>query len=160
MPAARDAIQHACLRYFIGERRAQWLARALLGANRLWPRAGLLPEVDLADVPARRGAGPPLGDAAYVAFQVGTPGPFQKASALFLGAQGQGVALATPAMAPTGDAMVRSEPHWLATLAGRHSKNRAEIAETQAENPSPEKFHRASNLEAELVKANPQADPI
>lgn len=118
MPAARYAIQRACVRCFLGERRAAWLARALLRANSLCPGAGLLPEVDLPDAPARRGAAPPLGDAAYVAFQVGTPGPFQKASALFLSAKGEGVALAKTAMAPSGDAMVRSEARWLGTLAG------------------------------------------
>ena len=118
MPAARDAIQHACLRYFVGQRRAAWLARALLKANQLWPGAGLLPELEAPDAPARAGAVPPLGDAAYVAFQVGTPGPYQKASALFLSAQGEGVALAKTAMAPSGDAMVRSEARWLGTLAG------------------------------------------
>ena len=78
----------------------------------------MLPEVDLPDAPARPGAGPQLSDAAYVAFQVGTPGPFQKASALFLGAKGEGVALAKTAMAPSGDAMVKSEARWLGTLAG------------------------------------------
>ena len=118
LPAARYPIQRACLHYFIGERRAQWLARALLRANHLWPGAGLLPRVDLPDAPARPGAGPQLSDAAYVAFQVGTPGPFQKASALFLGATGEGVALAKTAMAPSGDALVTSEARWLGTLAG------------------------------------------
>lgn len=118
LPAARDSIQRTALRYFIGERRAAWLARALLGVDRAWPGAGLLPEVDLSEAPARTDAAPPLGDAAYVAFQVGTPGPFQKASALFLSAEGEAVALAKTAMAPSGDAMVRSEARWLAALAG------------------------------------------
>jgi len=118
LPAARYPIQRTCLRYFVGERRAAWLARALLRANDLWPGAGLLPEVELPDAPARADAVPPPGDAAYVAFQVGTPGPYQKVAALFLDAQGEAVALAKTAMAPSGDAMVKSEAHWLATLAG------------------------------------------
>lgn len=118
LPVARYPIQRACLRYFMGERRAAWLARALLGANHLWPGGGLLPEVELPDAAAPSGAAAPLPrDAAYVAFQVGTPGPYQKASALFLDAQGEAVALAKTAMAPSGDAMVRSEAHWLAVLA-------------------------------------------
>ena len=118
LPVARYPIQRACLRYFIGERRAAWLARTLLRANHLLPGASLLPEVDLSDAPAPTGAVPPLGEAAYVAFQVGTPGPYQKSSALFLGAEGVGLALAKTAMAPSGDAMVKSEARWLGTLAG------------------------------------------
>ena len=110
-------MQRECLRHFVGERRVGWAARALLRANALWPAEGLLPEVQLRDGHARCEEGLALGEPGYVAFQIGTPGPYQKASALYVTAQGEGVALAKTAMSQTADAMVRGEAAWLEALA-------------------------------------------
>ncbi len=118
LPDGRYAIQRECLRHFLGDRRAAWVGRALLKANSLWPGAGLLPEVRLHDGEPRRDRGVTPGKPAYVAFQIGTPGPYQKASALYLSDDGEGLALSKTAMAPSADAMVRTEAGWLEAVAG------------------------------------------
>lgn len=111
-------MQRECLRHFVGERRLGWVARVLLKVNALWPAEGLLPEVQLRNGHDRCQEGMALGEPGHVAFQIGTPGPYQKASALYVTAQGEGVALAKTAMTPTADAMVRGEAAWLEVLAG------------------------------------------
>jgi len=113
LPEGRYGIQRECLRHFLGGRRAAWVGRALLKANTLWPGAGLLPEVRLQEGQRSPGTGPALGEPAYVAFQIGTPGPYQKASALYVSEAGEGLALSKTAMAPSADAMVRTEAAWL-----------------------------------------------
>ena len=50
------------------------------------------------------------------AVQVGTPGPYQKASVLLLDNEGQPLGLAKVAMGPRADAMVQREGRWLARL--------------------------------------------
>ena len=50
------------------------------------------------------------------AVQVGTPGPYQKASVLLLDQEGQPMALAKVAMGPRADGMVERESKWLARL--------------------------------------------
>ncbi|MGE5131175.1 MAG: hypothetical protein ACM3IK_16195 [Sphingomonadaceae bacterium] len=116
IPAGAYAMQRACLRHFLGDRRAAWVGSALLKANALWPGAGLLPEVRLHK--GRPGIDGALAarEPAYVAFQVGTPGPHQKASALYLTESGEGIALAKTAMASSADATVRREAGWLEML--------------------------------------------
>jgi hypothetical protein len=58
----------------------------------------------------------PLDGVASAAVQVGTPGPYQKASVLLLDDNGQALGLAKVAMGPQADRMVKRESIWLTRL--------------------------------------------
>ena len=70
--------------------------------------------MDLAGDRAGDPADAPYG--ALAAIQIGTPGPYQKASALLITDKGEGLALAKIALVPGADAMVVSEAGWLRLL--------------------------------------------
>ena len=113
VPAGALPTQRRCLRHFIGKPLQRRAAELLLWLNARSPRA-VLPE--LRCEPARDGA-PSLLQAASAAIQIGTPGPFQKASALLLTAPGRPFALAKIAMGRCADGAVRAEAEWLRTVA-------------------------------------------
>lgn len=107
-------LQKQWLSYFIGDRLRSTYARASLMLNAILPRARLLPEVDLAG--ERTGSFVDASYGAVAAIQIGTPGPYQKASALLTTDRGEGLALAKIALVPGADAMVVSEAGWLRLL--------------------------------------------
>jgi hypothetical protein len=113
VPAAPLPTQRRCLRHFIGKPLQRRAAELLLWLNARSPRA-VLPE--LRCEPARDGA-PSLLQAASAAIQIGTPGPYQKASALLLNDPGRPFALAKIAMGRCADGAVRAEAEWLRTVA-------------------------------------------
>jgi hypothetical protein len=119
MPAGPYGFQKKCLRYFVADRaRAVW-ARALLKANAVLPAAGLLREFRLPQ--ADRSAFHcelSIRRPSHVAVQIGTTGPYQKASLLLLSERGEGLALAKLALAASADQMVKIEADWLGDLAG------------------------------------------
>lgn len=118
LPVGRYAVQQACLSHFVGTRRATWLASTLLRASALRPLSGLLPQVCLHNGHPRLMPTPAFQGSAHVALQIGTPGPYQKASALYVREDGRPLALVKTAMTPSADLMVDAEAGWLEALAG------------------------------------------
>jgi hypothetical protein len=118
MPQGSYPLQEKCLSYFVRGRLNTLYAKALLRANALFPSAGFLPTLK---GPQPAGAGPVrrpgFPESPYAAIQIGTTGPFQKASMLFLSEQGDGLALAKLAMTDTADPMIECEVGWLRRLA-------------------------------------------
>jgi hypothetical protein len=117
VPASRYHLQERCLQYFVGGGLKALYARTLLKLNALVPTAGLLPEFRLPPPP---GSGLPcdlsLHEPSHAAIQIGTEGPYQKASMLLVSDGGDGLALAKVAMVPTADRMVGVEARWLKNL--------------------------------------------
>lgn len=119
MPAGTYRFQEQCIPFFIGGRLKALYARAMLKMNALVPGAGLLPEFRLP-----RGKGGllpcdlPIPQPAQSAIQIGTPGPYQKASMLLMSRRGEGLALAKIAMVPSADRLVTLEARWLRKLEG------------------------------------------
>lgn len=117
MPVASYHFQKRCLPFFIGNRLKALYAQALLKANSLLPDAGLLPEFRLPR--SRRGLKNfrfPSCRPSHAAIQIGTSGPYQKASVLLMSEDGDGLALAKVAMVPGADQMVAAEADWLRQL--------------------------------------------
>ena len=117
MPAGDYRMQKRCLRYFVGNRMHALCAHALLKANALAPAAGLLREVRL---PSAHRVLPrcelPQREPSHAAIQIGTEGPYQKASLLLTSADGDPLALAKMALVPSADHMVTIEGEWLKKL--------------------------------------------
>ncbi|HET9404666.1 MAG TPA: hypothetical protein VFO57_08795, partial [Burkholderiales bacterium] len=123
LPAGDYRLQKRWLPYFIGGRLRTLYATALLKLNALVPAFRLLPEFEVprTENPARLERLPPSVDIAggtQAAIQIGTRGPYQKASALLLSETGEELGLAKIALAPGADAMVTTEAGWLRELAG------------------------------------------
>jgi len=123
MPVGKYELQKRGLPYFIGGRLRTLYAMGLLKLNALVPAFGLLPEFEarrLKDTVQQecqqRSDGMVIGP--WVAIQIGTKGPHQKASALFLSENGEGLALAKIALAASADSMVVAEASWLRDLEG------------------------------------------
>jgi hypothetical protein len=119
LPVGTYGFQEKCLRYFVGNSPRALYARALLKANSLFPGAGLLPEFRL---PRVRGGSPslrlPVDEPAHGAIQIGSAGPYQKASVLLMTEWGEEYALAKIALVPSADHRVRAEAAWLRELEG------------------------------------------
>jgi hypothetical protein len=118
MPEGSYPLQEKCLSYFVRGRLNTLYAKTLLRANALFPSAGFLPRLkgpEPAGINAVRNHGFP--ESPYAAIQIGTTGPFQKASMLFMSEQGDGLALAKLAMTDTADPMIECEAGWLRRLA-------------------------------------------
>lgn len=117
MPTGTYQQQKQLLPYFVGGRLKSLYARVLLKLNSLLPRGGFLPRFQ---VPRAVNVGgvceAPAGLRA--AIQIGTTGPYQKASALLVSERGEGLALAKIALVPSADAMVVAEANWLRELTG------------------------------------------
>lgn len=117
MPAAEYRFQKECLRYFIGNRFKALYARALLKANTLFPAAELLPEFRLQrSNPGAPTCELPIRHPAHAAIQIGSPGPYQKASMLLMSEHAQGLALVKIALVSTADEKVAAEASWLKEL--------------------------------------------
>ena len=113
VPAGDLPVQRRCLRYFIARPLQRCAAELMLRVNALLPRA-VLPELRY----TRAGAGrTELLQAPCAAIQIGTPGPYQKASALLLTGPGRPFALAKIAMGHRADDAVQCEAGWLRTVA-------------------------------------------
>lgn len=121
VPHHNLAVQRRCVRTFrhgVGAMAGE----LTLGLQRLLPRwsAPLRFEAPAA-ARAQWLEDVPLPGLAHAAVQVGTPGPFQKASVLLLDRDGQTLGLAKVAMGARADAMVKRERLWLAWLASVES---------------------------------------
>ena len=117
MPAGEYQLQKYCVPYFVGNRLKASYALLLLKLNACIPTAGLLNEIRPA--PGLRGAtawGFLGTQPSCAAVQVGTSGPYQKASALFITERGEGLALAKIALVSSADRMVIKEARWLKEL--------------------------------------------
>lgn len=122
MPADAYRFQAQGLRYFVGNRLKALYAKTLLKANSLIPNAGFLPEFRLPR--GRRSIFPcalPVREPSHSAIQIGTSGPYQKASMLLMSERGEALALAKVAMVPSADRMVTIEANWLKDLADLHN---------------------------------------
>jgi hypothetical protein len=117
MPTAAYRQQKRWLPYFVGGRAKSLYARTLLKLNSLLPAIGLLPEFQVERATdAGHGREPPAGLQSVI--QIGTTGPYQKASVLLISERGEGLALAKVALVPSADAMVTAEANWLREVAG------------------------------------------
>ncbi|HXV11538.1 MAG TPA: phosphotransferase [Burkholderiales bacterium] len=117
MPAGAYRVQRQGIRYFVGSRLKTWYANSLLAANSLLPAARLLPELRVPpDQRFPRAFGLPIEGSAQAAVQIGTAGPYQKASVLLMTESGDALAFAKVAMMPSADAMVHTEADWLRAL--------------------------------------------
>ncbi len=112
IPAGPLPTQRRCLRHFIAKPLHRLAAELLLWLNARSPLA-MLPELRCARARAR---GETLLQAPCAAIQIGTPGPYQKASALLMTQPGRPIALAKIAMGHRADAAVQSEAGWLRTV--------------------------------------------
>jgi hypothetical protein len=106
MPVGAFGAQRKWLPHFVGSRLRALYAMTLLRLNAWVPAAGLLPELRLQN-PAGATTGP------QSVIQIGTTGPYQKASVLLTSESGEGVALAKVALVESADAMVAAEAGWL-----------------------------------------------
>jgi hypothetical protein len=117
MPTAAYRQQKQWLPYFVGGRSKSLYARTLLKLNSLLPAMGLLPEFQVRRAKnAGRAGEAPAGLQSVI--QIGTAGPYQKASVLLISESGEGLALAKVALVPSADAMVAAEVNWLREVAG------------------------------------------
>lgn len=119
LPPAGLRLHLRCLRHFIGNPYKALYAKALLAANALLPRAGLLPETRLPrTMRSVLSFQLPVRGPWRAALQLGTPGPYQKISILLASEAGKELAFAKVAMAQSADAMVMTEASWLRELGG------------------------------------------
>jgi hypothetical protein len=112
VPAGAPRAQRRCLRHFVAGPLQRAAAEALLWLNARSPVA-VLPELKTARA---RSNGNSLLEAPCAAFQIGTPGPCQKASALLMTEPGRPIALAKIAMGYRADNAVHAEAGWLRAL--------------------------------------------
>ncbi|HZF26453.1 MAG TPA: phosphotransferase [Steroidobacteraceae bacterium] len=127
VPARHRAAQESSLRFFITKPRNRLFARMLLRTERIARRLGALPEVQMAEP----GPGTLLqriktNSATEVAFHIGTPGPYQKATLLLMSPSGEPLTLAKLALNEEANQMVDAEAYWLEELA-RHSDIAAHV---------------------------------
>lgn len=100
------------LPYFIGDGLKKLYAGALLELSSLLPVLNLLPEHELLRANIQQLA-QSAAAGATAAIQIGTTGPYQKASALLISERGEGLALAKIAIVPSADEMIGVEIGWL-----------------------------------------------
>lgn len=112
VPAGDLPVQQRCLRHFIAKPLHRCAAELMLWVNSLSPR-GVLPELNYERAGSDRTK---LLQAPCAAIQIGTPGPYQKASALLMTGPGRPYALAKIAMGHRADAAVQAEAHWLRAI--------------------------------------------
>ncbi|HKE43136.1 MAG TPA: phosphotransferase [Steroidobacteraceae bacterium] len=127
VPATHRAAQESSLRFFITRPRNRLFARVLLRAERLARRLGALPEVRMAEpAPGALLQRIKTNPATEVAFHIGTPGPYQKATLLLMSPTGEPLTLAKLALNEDANPMVDSEAYWLEELA-RHGDIAAHV---------------------------------
>jgi len=117
LPVGDYRFQARCLSYFVPDGMSALRARAMLCANHLMPQLALLPEFRIEEGPhgfLSRQTSP--GRPAYSAVQLGTRGPFQKASVLLVSELGDGLAYAKIAAAADADGQIARETSWLREL--------------------------------------------
>jgi hypothetical protein len=117
LPAADYRLQARCLTYFVPGGPKAACARALLRANAVLSGLGLLPQlrIDCGPHGFLSGQVPP-GRHAHSAVQIGTPGPFRKATVLLISAHGEGYVHAKIAMVPGADRQITQEAGQLREL--------------------------------------------
>lgn len=116
LPRGDYAFQKCCLRYFIANPYKALYARTLLCARKLV--RGALSELLLPrEIGSLLAFNAPISAPRRAAIQVGTPGPYQKATILLASAQGGELAFAKVAMAAGADARIAMEAAWLGELA-------------------------------------------
>lgn len=118
MPAVPFPVQERGLDYFITDNRLKSIcAKALLKANALLP-GGLLPEFRLPRVGQRAPRREfPFREPSIAVIQVGSAGPYQKASMLLMSEFGKAHTLVKIAMVRSADCRVSHEANWLRRLA-------------------------------------------
>jgi hypothetical protein len=117
MPAdAPPSVRKRSLRFFVGNGWKMLYARVALRANAIFPGAGGLPELHSADGALARFFGRLVPGASHAVVQIGTPGPYQKASVLLASGKGEAAALVKVAMVATADNQLSIEAAWLRDL--------------------------------------------
>ncbi|MFZ5512576.1 MAG: aminoglycoside phosphotransferase family protein [Pseudomonadota bacterium] len=117
VPAHNRRAQRSSVDFFVTHPLNRLYARTLLGAHRWLPRSRLLPELTLPPVDGPTLLDQLLPPASQIAFQIGTPGPYQKASMLAMAPDGTPLLLAKIALKASADEMVMTEARWLHELA-------------------------------------------
>lgn len=117
VPAENYKAQTKGLNFFITNPLRIIYARILLGLNKMFVRFRLLPKLNLPiSLEEDLLEALPFKSPVEVAVLVGTSGPYQMASLLFMTKQGEGLGLAKVAMRPTADKSVETEARWLKKL--------------------------------------------
>lgn len=117
LPAHNRAAQRSGLKFFVGDIWNLLYAHTMLKAHYWLPRRELLPTLSL---PLMSGPGwlehLLLSEAPQLAFLIGTPGPYQKASILIMSPQGKPLLFVKLALTDSADAMIEREAYWLQRL--------------------------------------------
>jgi hypothetical protein len=117
LPANNRRARRNGMRFFLPQLWRQCYAHARLQAHDLLGERARLPLLTLpsADLPTLSEY-LALTEAPQLAFLIGTPGPYQKASMLVMSSQGEPVSLVKIALRTRANAMVQAEAAWLRQL--------------------------------------------
>jgi hypothetical protein len=114
LPAHNRRARRSGVQFFLPQLWRQCYARVRLHAHDLFGARAQLP---LLELPASALTDHlDITDSPQLAFLIGTPGPYQKASMLVMSLQGEPLAIVKIAMGSDANAMISSEAYWLRTL--------------------------------------------
>ena len=114
LPAHNRRARRSGVQFFLPQLWRQCYARARLHAHDLFGARAQLP---LLELPASALTDHlDITDSPQLAFLIGTPGPYQKASMLVMSSQGEPMAIVKIAMGSEANAMINAESYWLRTL--------------------------------------------
>jgi hypothetical protein len=114
LPAQNRRARRSGVRFFLPQLWRQCYARARLHAHDLFGARARLPVLEL---PASALTDHlDITESPQLAFLIGTPGPYQKASILVMSLQGDPLAMVKIAMGSDANAMINAEAYWLRTL--------------------------------------------
>ncbi len=117
LPANHRKARNTALRFFLPEVWRELYGRARLCLNDLFTTHARLPRLTLPPASTMELCNElAITDSPQLAFLIGTPGPYQKASILVMSSQGDACALVKVALRARANVMVGAETTWLRTL--------------------------------------------
>lgn len=114
VPAHNRRARHSGVCFFLPQLWQQFYARARLQAHDLLGTRAQLPQLELPASALTEHLD--ITESPQLAFLIGTPGPYQKASILVMSSQGEPLAMVKIAMGADANAMIGAEAQWLQTL--------------------------------------------
>jgi hypothetical protein len=114
LPAQNRRARRSGVRFFLPQLWRQCYARARLHAHDLFGGRAQLPLLELPASALTEHLD--ITDSPQLAFLIGTPGPYQKASMLVMSSDGEPLAVVKIAMGSDANAMINAEAYWLRTL--------------------------------------------
>jgi hypothetical protein len=119
LPANNRRARNAGLRFFVPDSARSLYAHARIAAHSLFGQSARLPVLTLPPPSAAELCNQlAVTDAPELAFLIGTPGPYQKASMLVMSPRGEPLALVKMSLKPRANVMVNAETSWLRVLNG------------------------------------------